>query len=182
MEPSNSSKAQALQNRLYYILEKLQTMARELPSKYQQRINSELLSGLANTLLHDTVFEIVKGLKDIQDVTEKHLFQSRLKFLEEQRVERHNLKQTKGTTSGYMAELKRLQQRQRMEQKQNDMKIIMQLDQKVSDQQGMMEKAGVPGFYVTNNPADIRLQMYLFEFIFRLSEMPLPLMGESENE
>jgi len=125
------------------------------------------------------VFEIVKGLKEIQDVTEKHLFQSRLQFLEQQRIERQNLKTKKGTSPEYMAEMKRLQQRQRMEQKQNDMKIIMQLDQKVSDQQGMMEKAAVPGFYVTNNPADIRLQMYLFEFIFRLSEMPLPLMGEN---
>lgn len=95
-------------------------------------------------------------------------------------AERHNLKEKKGTKKEYPAELKRLQLRHRMEQKQNDMKIIMQLDQKVSDQQVLMEKAGVTGFYVTNNPADIRLQMYLFEFIFRLSEMPLPQMQENE--
>jgi len=37
-------KAQALQNRLYFILDKLQVMAAELPSKYQQRISNDLLS------------------------------------------------------------------------------------------------------------------------------------------
>ncbi|ODM89040.1 Gonadal protein gdl [Orchesella cincta] len=173
--------AQALQNRLYFVLEQLQSMAKELPVKYQQRINHELLSGLANTLLHDTIFEIVKGLKDIQDVTEKHLFQSRLKFLEQQRLERHSLKEKKGTSPEYTSELKRIQTKQRMEQKQNDMKIIMQIDQKVSDQQVMMEKAGVPGFHVTNDPSEIRLQMYLFEFIFRLSEMPLPPAMQEEE-
>ncbi|CAL8142456.1 unnamed protein product [Orchesella dallaii] len=126
-----TQQAQALQNRLYFVLEQLQSMARELPVKYQQRINHELLSGLANTLLHDTIFEIVKGLKDIQDVTEKHLFQSRLQFLETQRSERHSLKEKKGLTPEYPSELKKVQLKQRMEQKQNDMKIIMQIDQKV---------------------------------------------------
>lgn len=95
--------------------------------------------------------------------------------------ERQAVMEKKGSTPDYAAEIKRLQLRQRMEQKQNDMKIIMQIDQKVSDQQVLMEKAGVSGFYVTNNPADIRLQMYLFEFIFRLSEMPLPKMQEADE-
>jgi len=56
------------------------------------------------------------------------------------------------------------------------MKIAMQLDQKVSDQQVMLEKAGVPGFYVTNTPSEIRLQMYLLEFILKLSVLPLPVV------
>lgn len=54
------------------------------------------------------------------------------------------------------------------------MKIILELDQKVMDQQVMLEKAGVPGFFVTNNKLDIRLQMYLLEFIIRLSHMEIP--------
>jgi len=49
--------------------------------KYQQRVPCELLSGLANALLNDTVFEIVKGLMEIQHVTEKHLFQQRLQLI-----------------------------------------------------------------------------------------------------
>lgn len=41
------------------------------------RIPYELLSGLANSLLNDTIFEIVKGLMELQNVTEKHLLQLR---------------------------------------------------------------------------------------------------------
>jgi hypothetical protein len=40
----------------------------------------------------------------------------------------------------------------------------------VSDQQVTLEKAGVPGFFVTNNPLDIKVQMYLLDFILRLSK------------
>lgn len=45
------------------------------------RVPIELLSGLANCLLDDTVFDIVKGLMEIQHVTEKHLFQQRLQII-----------------------------------------------------------------------------------------------------
>jgi len=57
------------------------------------------------------------------------------------------------------------------EKKKRDMKIILELDQKVMDQQSTLEKAGVPGFTVTNNSQEIRLQMYLLDFIIRLSQM-----------
>lgn len=45
------------------------------------RLPYELLSSLANCLLNETVFEIVKGLLEIQHVTEQHLYQQRLQFL-----------------------------------------------------------------------------------------------------
>lgn len=45
------------------------------------RLPYELLSSLANCLLNETVFEIVKGLLEIQHVTEQHLFQQRLQFI-----------------------------------------------------------------------------------------------------
>ena len=48
------------------------------------------------------------------------------------------------------------------------MKIILDLDQKVMDQQVTLEKAGVPGFFVTNNAQEIKMQMFLLEFIIRL--------------
>ena len=54
------------------------------------------------------------------------------------------------------------------------MKIVMELDQKVMEQQSTLEKAGVPGFFVTNKPNDLKVQMYLLEFITRLSEMKMP--------
>lgn len=33
-----------------------------------------------------------------------------------------------------------------------DKKIVSEMDQKVIDQQNTLEKAGVPGFYITTNP------------------------------
>lgn len=89
-------------------------------------------------------------------------------------VQRTKHKEKDGAKPSYDKDRVRLVSRQKLEVKQNDMKIAMQLDQKVSDQQVMLEKAGVPGFFVSNNPADIRLQMYLLEFILKLSTMPLP--------
>lgn len=44
------------------------------------RVPYELLSSLANCLLNETIFEIVKGLMEIQHVTEKHLYQQRLEL------------------------------------------------------------------------------------------------------
>lgn len=55
--------------------------------------------------------------------------------------------------------------------KETDMKIIIHLDQKVKDQQSTLEKAGVPGFKVTDNPKEIKIQMYLLDFILRLSKL-----------
>lgn len=45
-----------------------------------------------------------------------------------------------------------LEVRVREEQKMMDKKIVAEMDQKVIDQQNTLEKAGVPGFYVTTNP------------------------------
>jgi len=41
---------------------------------------------------------------------------------------------------------------------------------KVSDQQQTLEAAGVPGFYVTNKPNDIKVQMHVLDLIQRLQE------------
>ena len=58
------------------------------------------------------------------------------------------------------------------ELKKRDMKVILELDQKVMDQQVMLERAGVPGFFVTNSANEIRMQMYLLDFIVRISQLP----------
>lgn len=44
----------------------------------------------------------------------------------------------------------------------------------VSDQQRILEMAGVPGFEVTNNPLKIKVQIRLLDFILRLSQMEVP--------
>lgn len=45
-----------------------------------------------------------------------------------------------------------MEQQIREEQRMMDEKIVLELDQKVIDQQSTLEKAGVSGFYVTTNP------------------------------
>ncbi|XP_047985781.1 gonadal protein gdl [Leguminivora glycinivorella] len=165
---------EVLQRKLYFLLEQLQDMARELPPKYQMRVPIELLSGLANCLLNDTVFEIVKGLMEIQHVTEKHLFQQRLQIISRHTLEIQNM--VNSTPNQEELELQKaiLLTKHKEEIKQTDMKLVMQLDQKVSDQQVTLEKAGVPGFFVTNKPIEVKVQMYLLDFILRLSKMDIP--------
>ncbi|CAG0891433.1 unnamed protein product [Darwinula stevensoni] len=173
------------QDRLYAIIDQLQNMSRELPLRYQQRVPYELLSSLGQCLLNPTVFEIVQGLREIQQVTEKHLFQQRLQLQNEHRMAKSNLirkhkeklqesesvypHQVPLLTAEYQREMAALEKQNKDDITRFDMKLILQLDQKVSDQQVMMAKAGVPGFHVTNNPTEVRVQMYLLDFILRLA-------------
>lgn len=62
--------------------------------------------------------------------------------------------------------------RQGVELKQADMNLIHQIDQLVQEQQCTLEKAGVPGFHSTTNAQELRVQMYLLEFIVKLSKDP----------
>ncbi|XP_066597911.1 gonadal protein gdl [Prorops nasuta] len=167
--------SQAIQRKLYFLVEQLQHMASELPPKYQMRLPYELLSGLANSLLNDTIFEIVKGLMEIQHVTEKQLFHQRLQLENQQKIVLQEALSAVSTDMEKSQITAMLHQRHKEELKETDMKLVLQLDQKVSDQQGILEKAGVPGFYITNNPVDIQVQMRLCDFIIRLSKMEIPV-------
>ncbi|PZC79010.1 gonadal protein gdl-like [Helicoverpa armigera] len=164
---------EALQRKLYFLLEQLQDMARELPPKYQMRVPIELLSGLANCLLNETVFEIVKGLMEIQHVTEKHLFQQRQQIINKHNMEIQTMMNNTPAADQQSLQKAILLSRHREELRQTDMKLVLQLDQKVSDQQVTLEKAGVPGFFVTNKPIEVKVQMYLLDFILRLSNMEI---------
>lgn len=163
-----------LQRKLYFLVEQLQQMASTLPPKYQMRLPYELLSGLANSLLNDTIFEIVKGLMEIQHVTEKHLFQQRLQLLNLHKIEVQETMSTLNSEDDQSSAKDTLHKKHKEELKTTDMKLVLQLDQKVSDQQSILEKAGVPGFYVTTNPIEIQVQMRLCDFIIRLSKMDIP--------
>ncbi|XP_034936550.1 gonadal protein gdl [Chelonus insularis] len=166
---------QDLQRKLYFLVEQLQNMAGALPPKYQMRLPYELLSGLANSLLNDTIFEIVKGLMEIQHVTEKHLFQQRLQLINQHNIQIQEAISSFSNDPEKLAEIKAaLDVKHKQELKQTDMRLVQQLDQKVADQQSILEKAGVPGFYVTNNPIEIQVQMRLCDFIIRLSKMEIP--------
>lgn len=173
-----------LQQRHYALFRELQLMSGELPQSYQQRLPYELLSSLANSLLDGTVYEIVRGLKDIQLMDEKSLFETRKAVLNTQREnvqelarrqkEQKELLISAGQSPTLIAlaqqkEREALEKGHQEEINRIDMKIITKLDQCVSDQQVTLEKAGVPGFFVTNSPMEISLQMCLLEFITRLA-------------
>lgn len=166
---------QDLQRKLYFLNEQLQLMAKELPLKYQQRLPNELLCGLAESLLDNTVFGIVDNLMDIQHVTEKQLFQQRLHFTNKHTLALQELAMnTKMTKEDKAKHRIHLQAAHKKELALFDMKLVTELDKKVNDQQRILEMAGVPGFEVTNDPIKIQVQIRLLDFILRLSQIRVP--------
>lgn len=166
---------------VYETLESLQKMRLELPPNAQQRIPDELLSALANAL-QGQVFEIVRMLQEVQHAFEKKLFQDRLRlqkrFAEEKRAFESRYQASVCNEIDADAVLRlaaaldtekaEMAERQKEELRKFDSNLVLQLDQKVLDQQSTLEKAGVPGFHVTNNPQEQRVQMHLLTLISRL--------------
>ncbi|XP_067910821.1 protein DGCR6 isoform X2 [Heterodontus francisci] len=179
-EPADIAKQQ---EQHYHLLSQLQSLVKDLSSSCQQRLSYDILSNLALALIDGTVFEIVQGLLEIQHLTEKNLYNQRLKLHSEHRAlkqellrkhkealqscKTHNLAVLR---AAQQRELEALEQRVKDEQKMMDEKIVLELDQKVIDQQNTLEKAGVPGFYITTNPQELTLQMNLLELILKMQQ------------
>uniref|UniRef100_A0A8C5TWM2 DGCR6 protein n=1 Tax=Malurus cyaneus samueli TaxID=2593467 RepID=A0A8C5TWM2_9PASS len=152
-------------------------------SACQQRLSYTTLSELALALLDGTVFEIVQGLLEIQHLTEKNLYSQRRQLHSEHRglkqelfhrhkeaqqcCRPHNLPLLR---AAQQREMEAMEQQIREEQRMMDEKIVLELDQKVIDQQSTLEKAGVSGFYITTNPQELTLQMNLLELIRKLQQ------------
>ncbi|KAL9969354.1 hypothetical protein ACROYT_G021558 [Oculina patagonica] len=178
---------EAEQKRLTSFLTQLQAMVRDLPGTYKKKFTYDVLSGIATCLLDGTVFEIVKGLEDIQQLSERNLLNKRMKIVNSQKAQRmemskkqkdalqkceqrpHNLPIVEASNA---QEKKALEEKLEAEVIKVDQKVVLELDQLVSDQQATLQKAGVPLFSITNNPDDIRLQMYILDFIQRLDQSP----------
>lgn len=135
------------------------------------RIPIDLLISLANTLINDTIFEIVKRLIEIQHVTEKHLFELRQQAEMEHKKEVQSWieKISDPEELEHILALMKIKHKKMM--KETDQKLVLHLDAKVRDQQATLEKANVPGFFVTDNPKEINIQMHLVDFILRLSRL-----------
>lgn len=179
----DQSDAARQQERHYYLLSELQTLVKDLPSSFQQRLSYTTLSDLAQALIDGTVYEIVQGLLDIQHLTEKNLYNQRQKLHSEHRALKQDLvrkhKQALQTCKSHnlavlktnqRAETEALDQRVKEEQRMMDEKVVAEMDQKVLDQQNTLEKAGVPGFYITTNPQEVMMQMNLLELILKLQQ------------
>ncbi|XP_053953193.1 gonadal protein gdl [Anastrepha ludens] len=160
-----------LQRKLYFLVDQLKQMHAQLPENYQIRISYELLTELANSLLNDTIFEIVKGLMEIQNVTEKHLLTLRKQVETDFELEMQEWR-SKITDPEELSHIEQLMQvKHAKKMRETDMKLIALLDQKVKDQQSTLHKAGVAGFYTTDNSKEIKIQMFLLDFIIRLSRI-----------
>ncbi|XP_023658908.1 protein DGCR6 isoform X2 [Paramormyrops kingsleyae] len=179
-EQTDSAKQQ---ERHYYLLSELQTLVKDLASSFQQRLSHTTLSDLALALIDGTVYEIVQGLLEIQHLTERNLYNQRQKLHSEHRalkqelVRKHKeaLQACKSHNLAVLrmnqqAETEALEQRVKEEQSMMDEKIVVELDQKVVDQQTTLEKAGVPGFYRTTNSQELTMQMNLLELILKLQQ------------
>ncbi|XP_072036168.1 protein DGCR6-like [Amphiura filiformis] len=170
----------------YAMLSELTRLAREVPASFQQRLPYSTLSAIASSLLDGTVFEIVKHLYEIQQMTERKLMEQRAQLVnthkvmkqEQQRKHRselencqskpHNIPLVKHTND---KEKEALDKRIEYEINQMDERILLELDQRCTEQQTTLEKAGVHGFYCTSNPQEVKLQMYVLKFILKLSSM-----------
>lgn len=179
----DQSDAARQQERHYYLLSELQTLVKDLPSSFQQRLSYTTLSDLAQALIDGTVYDIVQGLLDIQHLTEKNLYNQRQKLHSEHRGLKQDLvrkhKQALQTCKSHnlavlktnqRAETEALDQRVKEEQRMMDEKVVAEMDQKVLDQQNTLEKAGVLGFYITTNPQEVMMQMNLLELILKLQQ------------
>ncbi|XP_045582266.1 protein DGCR6 [Procambarus clarkii] len=179
------------QERLYKMLEKLQTLARDIPTKFQQRLPYDLLSSLAHVLLDNTVFEIVRELAELQHMTEKSLHQQRSHMINNHKVEREALlkthkeelqaaeRQGKAHVASrlpriHQEQLTQLDARQAQEVANTHTRIQQVLDQKVTEQQSTLQQVGVPGFHETDNPMEIKVQMYIMGFIVRIGGIKVP--------
>ncbi|XP_023164446.2 gonadal protein gdl isoform X1 [Drosophila hydei] len=158
-----------LQRKIYFLMDQLKEMHSELPETLQTRISYDLLTELANCVLNESIFDIVKALMELQHVTEKHLIQMRAQVENEYEIEVADwlVKIKDPEELQHILGLMKIKHTKKL--LETDKKIIEVLDQKVHDQQSMLQKAGVPGFYNTQNPKEIKIQMFLLDFILRLS-------------
>uniref|UniRef100_A0A0P4VPA3 Gonadal protein gdl n=1 Tax=Scylla olivacea TaxID=85551 RepID=A0A0P4VPA3_SCYOL len=187
-ERSDSSDTQ---EKLYKMLEKLQMLARDIPAKFQQRLPYDLLSSLAHCLLDNTTFEIMQELAELQHMTEKILHKQHAQMVNKHKTEKdsllkcHKEELTAAERQGkahVLSRLPRLHQEQltelatRHSQETTNTHLFIQnvLDQKVAEQQSTLQQAGVPGFHVTSNPMEIKVQMYIMGFIMKIGGIKFP--------
>ena len=172
--------------RLDFYYQKLCKYRDSLPANLHSKMTNSQLHKLAECLIDGTMFEIVRELEDIQQLSERALLNKRMKVVSAQKTKKvemskrhneemaacehrpHNLPLVKAKHEKEKAELDKLLQE---EIKQTDQQIILELDQLVTNQQTTMQQADVTFFSVTNNTQDVQVQMNILRFIQKLGQM-----------
>lgn len=126
---------------------------------------------LANILLEDpTIFEIVKGLKDLQNETERYLKKNRNEAEGEHQKEIEEFMSNLSENElAHTVALAKLQHAKRMAD--IDKRIIESIDSSVKEQQQTLFALKIPGFYETTDGKAITTQMHLFAFLLRLQKL-----------
>ena len=183
-DPSDAGHlSEEAEHKLEFFFSKLRQFRDNLPVTMHAKLPDSQLRELAKSLLDGTVFEIVKELEDIQQLTERSLLNKRMRVVSSHKTRRVELvKQHKAelATNQHKAhnlpllkarhetERHNLEQKLLEEMHSTDQKIILDLDQIVTEQQSTMHQAAVPFFVVTNNPEEIQVQVHILSFIQRL--------------
>ena len=169
---------------LYY--KKLCQYRDTLPANLHARMPNSELRQLAECLVDGTMFEIVRELEDIQQLSERALLNKRMKVVSAQKTKKvemakkhdvelltchhrpNNLPLIEAKHEKEKAELDKLLQE---ELRATDQQIILELDQLVTNQQTTMQQAAVTFFSVSNNPQEIQVQMHVLRFIQKLGQL-----------
>ena len=171
---------------LQFYYEKLCHFRDSLPPSLHAKMPNSELRKLAECLIDGTMFEIVRELEDIQQLSERALLNKRMKVVSAQKTKKvemskrhkeelaachhrpHNIPLVKTKQEKEKAELERMLQE---EIRSTDQEIILELDQMVTNQQTTMQQADVTFFSLTNNTQELQIQMHVLRFIQKLGQM-----------
>lgn len=141
---------------------------RHLPTSHIITDTQLTLDFSANILIEDpNIFEIIKGLIDCQNATEKNLQEYRNNHISLYQREIENYTRTLDESElAHTVALAKLQHEKKMREIDKD--IVLQLDEAVKEQQQTLYTLKIPGFFVTTERILIETQMHLFNFLKEL--------------
>ncbi|OAF66078.1 hypothetical protein A3Q56_06207 [Intoshia linei] len=121
-------------------------------SENRYLFNKEIIDKLM-TCLHDTtIFQIVESLRDVQQLEEKRMYSKRKESINKC----INEKKSKKDIVSHIQKV--------------DAEIITDLDKKLSEQQSILERTGIPFFRITNDYDEIKLQKAILDLIIKLQK------------
>ena len=150
----------------------------------QSRFTNDFKNKFLLCISDSSVGEIIEGLQDIQKISMERFSTKRKDLIRIQQQKSRDLEERHSSVlrrrsvrnagmvmvpdENMIREKEDLQRRHEEELIVFDRKIVLDLDQKLLDQQQTLETAGVPGFFTTSNPEEVDFQMKLIAIIFEM--------------
>ena len=146
--------------------------------------NHELITDLSKTIASDPgILEVLEELKNLQDMTETMQFEKYQDLLKTQTEERTELLKDQDSASktvsksdaeyfslkqSHKDQLLEMDERHKNEKHVASTSLFEAIDQRVVQQQTLLQQAGVPEFYETNNRMQVERQMAILELLMAL--------------